>query len=79
MVVDADKELLIRLEGKVDAILEKLKDLPPLEERVRWVEQKVTSLDEMKEDIKNLEKKSDTWSVLNSMGVFIAGLFGFLK
>lgn len=76
MVVDSDKELLIRLEGKVDAILENMKEIPELEKRVRAVETQTVSIPEMKQDIKALEAKSDTWSVINSVGVFIAGVLG---
>lgn len=76
MADDKDKELLIRLETKVDAILESLKQIPKIEERVRCVENKVVSIDDMKKDIEKLENKSNTWSILNSVGVFLAALIG---
>ena len=79
MVMDEDKELLIRLEEKVDAILEKIQEIPKLEERVRCVEKDIRGMDGMKDDIKELKETSKTWSILNSLGVFVAGLLGFLR
>jgi hypothetical protein len=75
--VDNDKELLIRLEGKVDAILDRMKDIPKLEERVRSLEQQAVHIDGIRQDIEALESKSNTWSILNSIGIFAAGLLGF--
>lgn len=76
MTIDNDKELLIRLEEKVDTILERIQEIPKLENRLRDVEKCAGSIPEMKEDIKNLENKSNTWSVLNSLGVGIAAILG---
>ena len=81
-----DRELLIRLEGKVDNILEKLKDIPVLEKRVRELEIDCKELDVQKsrlenleEDVDNLNRKSENWSIINSIGVAIAGLIAFFK
>lgn len=73
-----DKETLIRLEEKVDTILERLKDLTKIEERVRSLENVTHGIPDMKDDIKALESKSNTWSLINSVGVALAGLFGFI-
>ena len=73
-----DRETLIRLEEKVDTILERLKDVTKIEERVRALENVAHGIPEMKGDIKALESKSNTWSIINSVGVFVAGLFGVI-
>jgi len=73
-----DKEALIRLEEKVDTILDRLKDLTRIEERVRILETVTHGIPDMKDDIKALESKSNTWSLINSVGVALAGLFGFI-
>jgi hypothetical protein len=75
---NSDKELLIRLEEKVDTILDKISIIPALEERIRYTEKEVYGIPDIKKDIEKLEEKSNTWSIINSIGVFIAGLFGFL-
>jgi hypothetical protein len=69
-----DHELLIRLEGKVDTLIEKLKDVPVIEKRVRDLEINCSRISIMETDIKNLETKSNTWSILNSVGVAIAAI-----
>ena len=76
---DKDKEILIRLDGKVDNVLKILEGLPKIEERVRYLEQDTSCLPDMKKDIEKLDNKSNTWSILNSLGVFIAGIFAILK
>lgn len=73
-----DKEALIRLEEKVDTILDRLKDLTRIEERVRILETVTHGIPDMKDDIKALESKSNTWSLINSVGVALAGLLGFI-
>lgn len=73
MVLDPDKELLIRLEDKVDMILERLQELPKMEERVRGLEKDTHA---MKGDITELKATSKTWSILNSVGVFLASIIG---
>jgi hypothetical protein len=76
--MENDHELLIRLDGKVDAILEKLKDLPILENRVRDLEIDCTEIDRLGKRVDGLEKKSDTWNVLNSIAVGIAAVLGYI-
>lgn len=74
MTVDENDKAIIRLEEKVDTILTRLEDLPKIEERIRKLEVVSFGIPEMKQDIKDLESKSDTWSVLNSLGVAIVGI-----
>ena len=62
----------------MDAVIEKMGEIPSLTGRVNKLEQTVQIIPDMKDDIKKLEEKSNTWSIINSIGVFIAGLFGFL-
>jgi len=80
MTPENDHEVLIRLEGKVDTIIDKLREIPELDKRVRCLEwdnsSNKTDVSTIKGDISSLEKKSDSWSIINSIGVFVAGLFG---
>jgi len=77
-----DRELLIRLEGKIDGILKTLDCISPLEERIRRVEISTSSTDSkvstLAKDIEDLENKSDTWSILNSLGVGVAAVLSLI-
>lgn len=35
-----------------------------------------TSISDMKNDIANLEKKSESWSLINTLGAIVAGIIG---
>lgn len=78
MGTESDHDLLIRLDSKLDSVIEKMGEIPSLTGRVNKLEQTVQIIPDMKKDIEKLEEKSNTWSILNSIGVFAAGLFGFL-
>ena len=79
MGTESDHDLLIRLDSKLDSVIEKMGEIPSLTCRVNKLENTVQLIPDMKDDIKKLEEKSNTWSIINSIGVFVAGLFGFLK
>ena len=52
------------------------KDIDDLKSDVKGIPTKVKNLEE---DVYELNKKSNGWSILNSIGVFIAGLIAFLR
>ncbi len=78
MAETTDRELLIRLEEKVDMILERIRVIPILEERIRCVEKEVYGISNIKKDITDLEKKSEQWSILNSVGIAFIGIITLL-
>ena len=51
------------------------KDIDILKQDVKGLPTRVKT---MEDEISSLKKKSDGWNVLNSIGVFAAGLVGFL-
>ena len=70
-----DHELLIILNVKIDSILEALKQVPALEIRVRNVE---TDTAKLKADMENNTGSIKSWNIINSIGVVIAAISGFL-
>lgn len=74
--MEKQEELLIRLEEKTDHITEQLKILPELDKRLRTVETSLASYESLKKDVCDLEKKSENWGILNSIGVFVAAAVG---
>jgi len=76
-----DHDLLVKLNSKVDFIIETLKQIPQLEERVRTVEKTDEKREEqistIKNEIEKLRNTNTTWSIINTIGIFIAGALGF--
>ena len=77
-----DRELLIKLGEKVDSLIENFKTIAPLEERVRYVEKENYGIKNdvfnIKKDVTDLEKKSESWSILNSVGIALVGIVSLL-
>jgi len=77
-----DRELLIKLGEKVDSLIENFKTIAPLEERVRGVEKEnygiKNDVSNLKKDVNDLEKKSESWSILNSVGIALVGIVSLL-
>lgn len=77
-----DRELLIKLGEKVDSLIENFKTIAPLEERVRHIEKEnygiKNDVSNLKKDVTDLEKKSESWSILNSVGIALIGVISLL-
>lgn len=77
-------ERLARIEEKVDAVLDRLVRLDACqgdhERRLSGVEQvsagRTHQIEAIRSDVERLEKKSETWSVINSLGALAAALLG---
>lgn len=52
------------------------KDIDDLKNDVKGLPTRVKNLED---DVCDLNKKSNGWSILNSIGVFVAGLIAFLR
>lgn len=78
-----DHELLIRLEGKVDTILDTLKQLPVIENRVRDLElsgkTRQEQVNNLCHDVESLEEKNVIWSLGNSIAIIIGTILGIAK
>lgn len=75
-----DKELLIRLDGKVDNIIKILEGIPKLEDKVNrvdaqnWVEDEQIAT--LKGEVEKLRSQQTFWSTLNSIGIAIGTILG---
>ncbi len=78
-----DKELLVRLDTKVDNILKRLDTLDSLEKRVGKLEAENCVEDEkintLGKEVEKLRNQQTFWSTLNSIGIAIGTLFGISR
>ena len=80
MNLEDDHDLLIQLNSKVDAILESLRQVPPIEERVRSLEKVSEKREEqistIKGEVDKLRNTNNVWSFVNTIGIVLAGILG---
>lgn len=79
-MAESDHDLLIQLNAKTDSILETLKQIPALEQRVRVLETDSASekseMKTVKGEVDKLRNSNTAWSFINSIGVIIASILG---
>jgi hypothetical protein len=84
--INETQPILIKLatvETKIDSIIEALKQIPPIEERVRGLEtseaKRGEQLDTLSDEVGTLRTANTAWSALNSVAVFVTAYLGFNK
>jgi len=78
-----DHDLLIILNSKMDHVLRVLEEFPAHGSRLGALETanavKSTQIDTICEEVEKLRSTNTVWSVINSVGVGLSGLIGFIK
>lgn len=54
-------------------------DIGDMKKELRKLDSICSRVDRLEKEQEKLRNKSDSWSILNSLGVFIAGLIAFIK
>lgn len=67
------KEMLEKIDGKTDKLLDNFSNL---QAKISVAE---TKIDNNCDDIQKLKEKSNTWDLLNSVGIAIATAIGFIR
>lgn len=71
-----DHDLLLRLDTKMDQVLKAIAEIPEVSRRVGVLESKQQT---DRAEIERLRGQNTAWSVLNTIGVFVAGILGYFK
>ena len=70
------------LRREMDDISKKLDVLPDIQSKLHDIDTKLhvvcKDVEHNKEDIDDLQRKSNTWDILNTAGIFVAGIVGSL-
>ena len=79
---DLEKKDFSVMQTNIAVILERTKSIPDMAEKINEIDKKQSSIctdvKNNKDDIKDLQKKSDTWNILNSLGAFIASVIAII-
>jgi transcriptional regulator with GAF, ATPase, and Fis domain len=76
----ADNNDIHVIQTNIAVIMEQTKFLPQMNQKINEITNKQSAFEEkfksQENDIRNLQKKSETWNILNSIGAFIAMVVG---
>lgn len=76
-------EISVQLLTEMAAIKEQTKEIPQIRKDVAEIKgdfrEMKTKVERNEDDIQTLEKRSDGWNVINSLGVAAAAVIAFLK
>ena len=77
-----NNEELSQMKTNIAVILERTKILPDMDRRMREMDKKQSAICEKvhhnEKDITDLQKKSDSWDLINSIGAFFAAIGAIL-
>jgi len=71
------------IDVRLALLIDQTKDIPEIKSSVQTIKEEVgkfqVRIERNEKDISHLEKRSDGWNIINSVGVGVAGIIAWLR